>query len=72
MQSIQGSETPSSRVSALFANTEVSFSLSKGATFADLADSFDLLGDRGLGRALAIYLRLGGADEPSSVLRSGV
>jgi hypothetical protein len=72
MQKSRESEIESSQVSALFANSEVSFSLLKGATFADLADSFDQLGDRDLGRALAIYLRFGVTDRPTSALCSGI
>jgi hypothetical protein len=72
MQNLEGSKVESSQVSALFANSEISFSLLKGATFADLADSFDQLGDRDRGRALAIYLRFGVGDRPISALCSGI
>jgi hypothetical protein len=72
MQSIQSSDVQSSQVSALFAGSEISFCLSKGATFADLAESLDQLSDRVLGHALAIYLKFGVTDQPVSVLRTGI
>ncbi len=72
MQDLQSAERRSSLVSALFAGSEISFTLSDGATFADLADSLDQLGKRNLGRALAINLRLGLSDRPTSALSSGI
>jgi hypothetical protein len=72
MSHTQLAEISSRQVSALFAGGEISFSLPKDATFADLADSFDQLGDRDLGRALAIYLRFNAADRPVSALCSGI
>jgi hypothetical protein len=72
MQTVLRAQVPISQVSALFANSEISFRLSKGATFADLADSLDWLGDRHLGKPLAIYLRFNVIDHPVSALHSGI
>ncbi len=72
MQIIQSSGTQSNQVSALFASSEISFSLAKGATFADLADSLDQLSDRILGPALAIHLKFGVTNQPVSVLHTGI
>jgi hypothetical protein len=45
-------------VTALFAGSAISFALSPGATFADLADRLDNLGDRHPGTPKAVYLKL--------------
>jgi hypothetical protein len=72
MNSLQTSDMQTGHVSALFADSAISFSLSKGTTFADLADSLDQLGDRHLGMPMAIYLTIGVADQPISTLHSGI
>jgi hypothetical protein len=59
MQSIHRAEVPTNQVMALFADSAFSFSLSNGATFADLADQLDLLGQRHIGSPTAIYLKFG-------------
>ena len=68
MISIQTQEVQANHVSALFANNAISFSLAKGATFADLADSLGQLG----GLPTAIYLTVGVANRPVSALHSGI
>ena len=72
MENVQPSEIPVSQVMALFAGRAVSFSLSAGATFADLADSLGHLGDRHSGAPRAIFLKLGTTGRPISRLQSGI
>lgn len=72
MQVNHGQTAGTNHVSALFAGSAVSFSLSKGATFADLAESLEELGDRHTGGAHAVFLRFGGANQPFSALHSGI
>lgn len=45
------------QVMALFADNALSFGLSTGATFADLADRLEQLGERHMGMPTAIYLK---------------
>jgi len=68
MQSIHRAATPTNQVVALFADRALSFSLSNGATLADLADRLDDLGQRYIGIPTAIYLKFGMARQPISVL----
>ena len=49
---------PTNQVMALFADSVILFSLSKGATFADLADRLDHLAERHTGMPTAIYLKV--------------
>ena len=62
MQSTDRAGLPTNQVMALFADGSNSFSLSKGATFADLADRLDHLGERHIGRPTAIYLKVAAPD----------
>ena len=57
MQSTYREGTPTYQVMALFADAALSFGLTKGATFADLADRVDQLGERHIGMPKAIYLK---------------
>ncbi len=66
MQSTDQAELSSSQVVALFPDGVTSFILSNGATFADLADRLDHLGEWHLGAPTAIYLKLGPARVPAS------
>jgi hypothetical protein len=45
-------------VTALFSDSAIWFSLSMGATFADLADRLEQLGERHTGVPVAIYLKV--------------
>jgi hypothetical protein len=68
MNSTHTSEIQASHVSALFPASAISFSMKKGATFADLADSlgqFESL-------PTAIYLTVGVSNRPVSTLHSGI
>jgi hypothetical protein len=71
MQSTHREEMPANRVMALFADSALSFNLSKGATFEDLADRLDHLSDRHIGMPTAIYLKFGLPRQPISELRPG-
>jgi hypothetical protein len=57
MQSTHRVEMPANRVMALFGDSALSFNLSNGATFADLAVQLDHLSDRHIGMPTAIYLK---------------
>ena len=57
MQSIEPAGSPN-EVTALFAESAVSFGLSAGATYSDLADRLDDLADRHPGTPKAVYLKL--------------
>jgi hypothetical protein len=72
MNNMQISNKKAGHVSALFADSAISFSLSQGATFADLADSLERLGDRRHSLPTAIYLTVGAVDQPISALHSGI
>ena len=63
---------PPIQVVALFPDSIWSFSLSNGATFAELADRVDGLGERHVAGLTAIYLRMGIAQKPTSLLQSGL
>ncbi|MEA2727868.1 MAG: hypothetical protein QOD93_4846 [Acetobacteraceae bacterium] len=68
----QPPEIPVNQVMALFAGKAISFSLAAGATFADLADSLNHLGDRHGGVPSAVFLRIGTTGRPISCLQSGI
>jgi hypothetical protein len=53
---------PLNEVTALFAASASSFSLSHSATFADLADRLDELGARHAGVPRAVYLKFAGPE----------
>jgi hypothetical protein len=57
VQNVEPAEMPN-QVTALFAASAVSFGLSPGATFADIADRLASLGDRHPGTPKAVYLKL--------------
>ena len=65
MYSIDLAECPSTRVMALYSNRALSFNLSKGATFADLADRLDELGGRRTGLPTAIMLKFARPQQPA-------
>jgi hypothetical protein len=49
-------------LTALFAASASSFRLSNSATFADVADRLDELGERHVGAPRAVYLKLAGPE----------
>ncbi len=57
MQSIEPAGV-ANEVTALFAESAISFGLSAGATYLDLADRLVHLGDRYQGTPKAVYLKL--------------
>jgi hypothetical protein len=59
MHGIVQTSIPLNEVTALFAGSTASFSLSNRATFADLADRLGDLAERHIGIPRAIYLKLG-------------
>lgn len=66
MQGTHQASMPIHRVVALFADKALSFSLSAGATFADLADRLDPMGEWHTGLPTAVYLKFGTARQPIS------
>jgi hypothetical protein len=58
MLNIHHDETWPSRVTVAFEDGAHSFMLSKGATFEDLADRLDRLGERHHGKPVAIEVKL--------------
>jgi len=60
--------TTMNRVMALFADKALSFSLSDGATFADLADRLDRLGEWHTSLPMAVYLKFSTARQPIAAL----
>jgi hypothetical protein len=54
-----------SRVTVTFADGALSFMLSEEATFEDLADCLDRLGERHHGKPVAIEVKLAAASAPS-------
>ena len=63
---------PTNEVVALFADSSVSFRLSVAATFADLADRLDRLGERHMGVPMAVYLKIDTAQRPIPVLHTWI
>lgn len=63
---------PTNEVVALFAGSSVSFRLSVAATFADLADRLDCLGERHIGVPTAIYMKVDVDQRPIPVLHNGI
>jgi hypothetical protein len=59
MQKTHQTTIPANQVMALFADRAQSFSLASGATFADLADCLDHLGEWQTDMPQAIYLKFG-------------
>lgn len=72
MQITRTDATPTNQVMAVFADSAVSFALSGGATFADLAERLDQLGERHTGLPTAIYCRVSIARQPVLRSRSGM
>ena len=67
MQRTQPATIPANEVMALFADRALSFSLSKDATLAELADRLDHLCKWHTGMPTAVYLRFGTARQPVRV-----
>jgi len=65
-------DLPTNIVMALFTTGVTSFSLPEGATFGDLADSLDHIGDQRSDLPTAVFLRLGQIGQPASALYSGI
>jgi hypothetical protein len=72
MRGRQIANIPTSHVMALFTDTKIAFSLTNGATFADLANSVAELCDRYADSPTAVYLRTNNAKWPVSALHSGI
>ncbi len=72
MQSTHPPTISANQVTALFADRALSFSLSKDATLADLADRLDNLGDWHTGMPTAVYLKFGTARQPVRVRQTGI
>jgi len=64
MQNTHKAAAQPNRVMALYANSALSFDLSKTATFADLADRLDRLGEQHIGTPTAIYMKFSMTFEP--------
>lgn len=64
MQSAYESSTQPNQVVALYAASALSFDLSKTATFAELADCVDRLGEQHIGTPTAIYMKFSMSFEP--------
>jgi hypothetical protein len=65
MLNIHNDGSSPSRVTATFADGALSFMLSEDATFEDLADRLDRLGERRHGKPVAIEVKLAAASAPS-------
>ncbi len=70
MRQIAPIESPTNAVMALFPSSAVSFRLAKGATLADIADSFDRISDQNTRMPIAIFVTFGVMGLPISILRS--
>jgi len=64
MQSTYEASEQTNRVVALYAASALSFDLSKTATFAELADCVDRLGEQHIGAPTAIYMNFSMTFEP--------
>ena len=64
MQNTYKASAEANRVVALYAGSALSFDLSKTATFADLADRVDRLGEQHIGAPTAIYMKFSMSFEP--------
>ncbi|HEX4890551.1 MAG TPA: hypothetical protein VFW37_09330 [Alphaproteobacteria bacterium] len=67
----QNTRMPAYQVTVLYAGSSLSFSLSNGETFEELADLLDTLGERHIGEPTAIYLKPGLADKPICIIQPG-
>lgn len=67
MQNTHPSKLLPNQVTALFADSALSFSLPNSATFADLADRLDHFGEGHIGLPTAVYLKFMAARQQSSV-----
>jgi hypothetical protein len=65
MLNIHNDGSSPSRVTVTFADGALSFMLSEDATFEDLADRLDRLGERHHGKPVAIEVKLAAASAPS-------
>jgi len=72
MQNTHRTTIPANQVMALFADRARSFSLASGATFADLADRLDHLGEWHTAMPQAVYLTFGAARQPIPTARSAL
>lgn len=64
MQNAYEAPAQTNRVTALYTDSALSFNLSKTATFADLADRLDSLGDQHNGTPTAVYMKFSMSFEP--------
>jgi hypothetical protein len=64
MQNAYEAAAETNRVVALYADSALPFGLSKTATFADLADRVDRLGEQHIGAPTAIYMKFSMSFEP--------
>jgi hypothetical protein len=72
MQNTYPAAMPENLVTALFADRALSFNLSKGATFADLADRLDQLGEWHTGMPTAVNLKFATVRHPVFDLQPGI
>jgi hypothetical protein len=71
MLNIHNDGSSPSRVTVTFADGALSFTLSKDATFEDLADRLDRLGERHHGAPVAIDIKLAAASDVDDPSRKG-
>ncbi len=72
MQITRTDAMPTNQVMAVFAHSTLSFVLSDGATFADLADRLNQLGEGHGGHPTAIYYTSSLSRQPIVHLQSGL
>jgi hypothetical protein len=71
-KAMQSTQIPANQVMAVFADRALSFSVSKDATLAELADHLDRLGEWHTSTPTVVYLKFGAARQPVRVLQRGV
>jgi hypothetical protein len=64
MQLVRKGVTPTHQIIAVFVGSALSFALADGATFAELADRLDQLGERHSGPPTAIYCKFSVSSQP--------
>lgn len=72
MRSMDPTTVPENLVTALFADRALSFTLSKGATFADLADRVGHLSEWHTDMPTGVFLKFAMAREPAFVRQTAI